>query len=235
VVVRLKQDGKRFEVACYPNKIEEWRRQVETDIDEVLQKPIVYVNVSKGELANSEDLKKAFKTTDQAKVCKIILDKGELQVSEKERKQELDQLFRDIATLIVEKCINKETGQALTIGVVERAMREIHVSVNPSKSAKQQALVVIKLLEEKSNLPIERAKMKLQLAIPKDQLEAHMEKIKALITKLETEKEEDANKILEVLIEPKNFRAVDQIVKEANGRTEVLQHSVKPEGDAQFD
>jgi ribosome maturation protein Sdo1 len=48
--------------ACYKNKVLEWRSGVETDIDEVLQIHSVFLNVSKGQVANSEDLRKCFKT-----------------------------------------------------------------------------------------------------------------------------------------------------------------------------
>ena len=40
----------------------EWRSGVETDIDEVLQIHSVFLNVSKGQVANNEDLRKCFKT-----------------------------------------------------------------------------------------------------------------------------------------------------------------------------
>lgn len=46
-VVRMKKGGKRFEIACYKNKVFNWRNGVETDIDEVLQITRVYENVSK--------------------------------------------------------------------------------------------------------------------------------------------------------------------------------------------
>ncbi|KAJ1950216.1 hypothetical protein FBU59_000782, partial [Linderina macrospora] len=63
-VVRLRKGGKRFEVACYKNKVSEWRTGVEKDIDEVLQIHQVYVNVSKGQVAKTEELTKCFKTED---------------------------------------------------------------------------------------------------------------------------------------------------------------------------
>lgn len=59
-VVRLKKGGKRFEIACYKNKVREWRSGVEKDLDEVLQINNVFLNVSKGQLAPAEDLAKAF-------------------------------------------------------------------------------------------------------------------------------------------------------------------------------
>jgi Shwachman-Bodian-Diamond syndrome (SBDS) protein len=46
-VVRLRREGKRFEIACYPNKVVNWRDKVETDINEVLQMTVVYENVSR--------------------------------------------------------------------------------------------------------------------------------------------------------------------------------------------
>lgn len=49
-VVRLKKGGKRFEIACYKNKVVSWRNKVEMNLDEVLQMHVVYVNVSKGEV-----------------------------------------------------------------------------------------------------------------------------------------------------------------------------------------
>jgi len=233
LVVRLTKNGTRYEVACYPNKIEEWRRKIETDIDEVLQRTVVYTNVSKGELANKDDLLESFGTKSQEKVCRIILDEGQLQVSEKERKQDQDKIFKDVASLIVEKCINSETKQAFPLGVIENAMREIHVSVTTHQSAKQQALKIIPLLQEKSGLPIERAKMKLQLTTHKDKVPEVLEKLKDSIEIL-TQTERDPDTVLVVLIQPKIFREVDGNIKAAGGHCEVLQHVVKPDTDDNF-
>ena len=44
----------------------------ETDLDDVLQISNVFINVSKGEVAKSEDLKKAFNTTDISTIVKEV-------------------------------------------------------------------------------------------------------------------------------------------------------------------
>ena len=49
-VVRSKKAGKRFEIACYKNKVLSWRQGVEKDLDEVLQSHTVFLNVSKGQV-----------------------------------------------------------------------------------------------------------------------------------------------------------------------------------------
>lgn len=56
----------------------------------MLQIDTIFTNVSKGLLASSKDLSDAFGTSDQMKICEIILDKGELQVSEGERQAQYD-------------------------------------------------------------------------------------------------------------------------------------------------
>lgn len=77
----------------------------------------------------------------------MILNDGELQINEKERKDETEKLYKDVATIIVEKfegvalrllifvddnlarCIHADTKQALTIGVVEKAMKVLSSSI----------------------------------------------------------------------------------------------------------
>lgn len=72
----------------------------EKDIDEVLQTHSVFTNVSKGQVAKKEDLQKIFDTDNLTDICKHILEKGELQISDKERSAQLDASFKDIATIV---------------------------------------------------------------------------------------------------------------------------------------
>ncbi|RXM91147.1 Ribosome maturation protein SBDS [Acipenser ruthenus] len=70
----MKKGGKRFEIACYKNKVMNWRAGVEKDLDEVLQTHSVFVNVSKGQVAKKEDFVKAFGTDDLTEICKQALE-----------------------------------------------------------------------------------------------------------------------------------------------------------------
>ena len=92
-IVRLKRNGKRFEVAAYRNTVVAWRNKVETDIDEVLQVHTIFANVDKGILASSEDMMEAFGTDDEDTVCVEVLNRGEFQMSEEERQMMVDGLF----------------------------------------------------------------------------------------------------------------------------------------------
>lgn len=76
----------------------------------------------------------------------------------------LESLFKDIATVVSEKCVDRTTRRPIPVSVVERAMKDMHYSVNPNRNAKQQALDVIRQLKER--MPIERAQMQLKICGP---------------------------------------------------------------------
>lgn len=72
--------------------------------------------------------------------------KGELQVTEKERTANSEALFRDIATIVADKCVNPTTNRPYTVTLIENAMRDAHYSLKPSKPAKQQVTLTTFLL-----------------------------------------------------------------------------------------
>ncbi|CRK46767.1 hypothetical protein BN1723_020137, partial [Verticillium longisporum] len=109
-LVRLKKGKKRFEIACYKNKVLEYRSGIETDLDNVLQIPSVFLNVSKGQTAPKEDLEKAFgkgKSTDD--VVLEILKKGELQVGEKERAAQLERVQNEVLGIVCSRLVDPRT------------------------------------------------------------------------------------------------------------------------------
>ncbi|XP_013884715.1 ribosome maturation protein SBDS [Austrofundulus limnaeus] len=230
-VVRMKKAGKRFEIACYKNKVMSWRSGAEKDLDEVLQTHSVFINVSKGQMAKKEDLVKSFGTDDQTEICKQILSKGELQVSDRERQSQLETMFRDIATIVAEKCVNPDTKRPYTVSLIERAMKDIHYSIKTNKSTKQQALEVIRQL--KDTMQIQRAHMRLRLLLPAKEAKRLKEKLQPLLQVVESE---DFDQELEMvcLVDPGCFREIDELIRcetKGRGSLEVLSLKDVEEGD----
>ncbi len=190
--MRLKKGKKRFEIACYKNKVLEWRNGQEKNIDEVLQIPNVFVNVSKGETAKKEDLAKAFgKDVKQQDIILEILNKGELQVGEKERQVQLEQLGKEVVSIVAGKLVDPKTKRVYTTGMIEKALDMLTkqnaeekekagkgegeeqakrlpswTGVSVNKDAKSQALIAMKALVARQPIPIERARMRLRIVCP---------------------------------------------------------------------
>ncbi|KAJ2721014.1 hypothetical protein GGI07_004253 [Coemansia sp. Benny D115] len=235
-IVRLRKGGKRFEVACYKNKVSEWRSGVEKDIDEVLQIHQIYMNVSKGQVAKTDDLRKCFGTENPDEVIKEILQKGEQQISDKERHHNLDNMLRDIATVVAEKCVNPATQQPYTVTMIEKAMSDVHFSVNTNKSAKQQALDVIKMIQEQGTIPIARAQMRIRIRMPAKDAKRLRERIDALVAKVEDEEKAEDYELV-CLIDPGQYRAITELIGSevrAAGEIEILSLSDTNNEDSTF-
>mmetsp|Transcript_10366 Transcript_10366/g.12576 ORF Transcript_10366/g.12576 Transcript_10366/m.12576 type:complete len:453 (+) Transcript_10366:41-1399(+) len=243
-IVKLMKAGKRFEIACYCNKVESWRKGIEKDLSEVLQSEFVFTNVSKGEFANSKDLKKAFGTDDILHVQTIILTDGELQLTAKERQAHKESTFRDIATIISEKCINPTNSRPYTVSTILSALRDdLKYGLIPGRSAKQQALDLIKKLQKV--IPIVRARMHVRIHDTVDNQttcnpqtsspESKSSELSVVLkqkfgaelyqTSVETIGVSESSGV-DYLIEPEVFKDFSQFIKEKNGRVEVVQLSV---------
>ena len=140
----------------------------------MLQIDNIFTNVSKGLVANKQELENAFVGMSRDKIIKMILSTGELQLADLERGTTSESLIKDIANIVTEKTLNTKTFTRFPVSVstisynhtkvIMKAMDVVHYVIKPTESAKKQALIVMKLLE--SVLPIRRIRMRLSLTFP---------------------------------------------------------------------
>ncbi|KAL8304269.1 hypothetical protein RB597_004492 [Gaeumannomyces tritici] len=138
-LVRLKKGKKRFELACYKNKVLEWRSGIETDLDNVLQIPNVFLNVSKGQTAPSADLAKAFgRDVPVADVILEILNKGELQVGEKERAAQLERVHNEVVGIVASKLVDPRTKRVYTTSMIDKALDMLTSQAHAQRASKAE-------------------------------------------------------------------------------------------------
>ncbi|KAL7478455.1 hypothetical protein ACHAW6_004221 [Cyclotella cf. meneghiniana] len=242
-VVRLSRGGHRFEVACYRNKIVNYRQGTETDLSEVLQTTTVFTNVSKGQFAKSSLLQECFGTADEEEVCRFILEKGEVQISDQERAVQLESTLREVASMISEKCINPDNRRPYTMAQVRDAMKSAGFMVHPTRNVKQQFLDCVRLLQDKKVINIERARMLLAVVLLSVEGNDNFEERRGIAVELLIEagvaganikplvEENDPRIVFEA--DPSLYRQVEIITKESSvkGRLEIIQQCVTDEGD----
>jgi len=224
-VVRMKCAGMRFEIACYKNKVLNWREGIEKEINEVLQTDTVFSNVSKAVVAKEKDLQKAFGTVNLEEICRKILKSGDLQVSDREREVHMEGLFKDIVQIVVERCVHPQTGRQLTAITVEHALKTTGFSMQPDHSAKKQALKAIDALVSKMPESFSRAKMRLRIACPeklREEITKHLqEACSAQIEVQEAESRKDSEEVssspseaftsITFLSDPSHYRELDRL------------------------
>lgn len=64
--------------------------------------------------------------------------KGEIQVSAKERDNQSENLLKEIATIVAEKCVNPASKLPYPVAIIEKAIKDVHFAPHLGKSAKQQ-------------------------------------------------------------------------------------------------
>jgi ribosome maturation protein SDO1 len=142
-----------------------------------------------------------------------ILNKGEIQVSELEREDQLESLRKDIANIIVSKCINSKDGTQFPVSIILKAMNEANCNINPTQNSKKQALEFIKELQKV--IPIERSRMKIKVTFD-NQLQR--EKLEEALSSGHTPGEDFSiekvsERFMELTIQPHLFRDINMVVK----------------------
>lgn len=219
--VRLTINGQRFEIACYKNKILDYRAGLETDLSEVLQTDRIFSNVVKGEFASTADMKKAFgKDATEEEIALIILNKGKsLQVSEAERTQLYESTIAQVATWLATNCFHKTTGKPFTMSQVKQALTSTTYSVQPHKPIKQQYLQALKHLQA-SGIPIQRAAMELSWTYSS----SDEEKVRDILQELNITARKQESKLI-LTVDPSLYRPLNQKAP-PNSMIEVLRQHV---------
>lgn len=141
---------------------------------------------------------------------KQILEKGELQISDKERQTQQEETLKEVATTIADKTVNPETKRPYPVSMIEKAMKQVHFSLKPNRTAKQQALEAIAKL--KPVIPIEKAQMKLRVLCHKK----HRKQLQEMASEVEAERIGDDGVLEMVLLaDPGCYRTIDQLIKDS--------------------
>jgi ribosome maturation protein SDO1 len=124
--VRMRKGKKRYEIACYKNKVVEYRRDIEKDLDNVLQIKEVYLNASRGQVASKADLAKDFgKGKEIEEILEDILKHGEVQVGTKERQAELERIRTEVINIVASKLVDPKTKRVYTTGMIVKALDQL--------------------------------------------------------------------------------------------------------------
>ncbi len=163
-IARLTHEGEHFEILVKPQSALSYRLGKVTSISEVLVTDTVFTDSNKGLKPSEDKLSKAFGTTDPLKIASIILKKGTLQLTTEQRKQLIEEKRKRIISFISRQCVDPKTNLPHPPIRIERAMGQIHFSIDPYKEVEEQAKEIVKLL--RPILPLKMEKVSVAIHIP---------------------------------------------------------------------
>ncbi len=162
VVARLARHGITFEILVDPDGTQavlEKEKASDDDILDVLAIDDVFTHWSDGKRASDEELQKAFETTDVAVIARRILDEGDIQLTQEQRKRMLEQKHKRILDHITRESWNPQAKMPHPRERLERALEEAKFRVDPMRRVRSQVEEAITALKPLLPIAVERVEV----------------------------------------------------------------------------
>ncbi|MEE9323827.1 MAG: ribosome assembly factor SBDS [Candidatus Aenigmarchaeota archaeon] len=164
VIARISKAGMNFEIMVDPDKALEFKREKEGYVEDILAVTEIFKDSKKGERHSSEDLHKAFGTTDIFEVARKIIMDGEIQLTTEQRNRFIEEKRKEIANIIARQGIDPKTKLPHPATRILNAMSEAHVLIDPFKPAKEQVKNVLEKIQE--IIPISFESIEIAIKVP---------------------------------------------------------------------
>jgi ribosome maturation protein SDO1 len=123
----------------------------------------VYADSNKGLRVGAEKLRKYFNTDDEAQAALEVLKRGELNLTQEQRRKLTDEKRRAIIAMISKTFVDPKTMLPHPPLRIDQAMQEARVAVDPFLDANEQMKLVVDKL--RTILPLKSEKLKLQVKV----------------------------------------------------------------------
>lgn len=163
-IVRLSVDGDKFELLVKPDPALEYKLGKRVDISSILVSDEIYSDAHKGSRASTEKLMKHFKTADPVEVAKLIMTRGELNLTTDQRRKMVEEKRKQIVAYIHQSFVDPKTHVPHPVMRIEAAMEQARISIEPHKRAEDQAKDVVDAL--RAILPLKSEVSKLIVKVP---------------------------------------------------------------------
>ncbi len=163
-VVRLAVEGEKFEILVKPDPALEYKLGKRKDISTVLISDEIYSDSNKGTRASTEKLTKAFKTTDQAAIATIILQKGDLNLNTDQRRKMVLEKRKQIVEFVSKTFVDPRSHLPHPPIRIEQAMNDARVVIDPFKNTEDQIKDIVEQL--RTIIPMKSENMLLEILVP---------------------------------------------------------------------
>ena len=163
-VVKYSHDGEKFEILVKPDPALDYKLGKKNDVSSVLISDDIYSDSGKGTKPATEKLLKAFGTEDLTEIAKIILQKGDLNLTTDQRRKMIDEKKKQIVAFIAKTYVDPKTHLPHPPLRIEQAMKDARVSIDPRKNADEQAKDVVEKL--RSIIALKSENLQLEIIIP---------------------------------------------------------------------
>lgn len=143
IVARFESHGESFEILIDPGVVQKMKDGKEVDLIDHMVIDTIFKNAKKGTRAQEEKIKEIFGTVEPLEVAKVIILKGEVQLTTEQRKIMQENKRKRIVEYIARNAMNPQTGGPHPPTRIETAMEEARIHIDPFKSVEAQVPAVM--------------------------------------------------------------------------------------------
>ena len=143
VIAKLKTHGENFEILVDCDKAIAFKGG-HGNIEDVLAAQSIYADSKKGMLASETQLRQIFGTDDALEVAKIIIRKGEIQLTSEYRQKLREQKRKQIIGIIHSNGVDPKTNIPHPMTRIEAAFEEAKIKIDEYESAEKQVDKILK-------------------------------------------------------------------------------------------
>ncbi len=163
IVARMESHGESFEILIDPDVVQKMKDGKEVDLLDHMAIDTIFKNAKKGTRASEDKIKEIFGTTDPMEVAKIIILKGEVQLTTEQRKVMQENKRKRVVEYIARNAMNPQTGGPHPPIRIETAMEEARIHIDPFKSVEAQVPAIMDAL--RPLIPIKFDKVRIAVKV----------------------------------------------------------------------
>ena len=156
-------EGQHFEILVNPDAALSFKQGKNVEPSQVIVMDEVYADSNKGLRVGAEKLRKYFNTDDEALAALEVLKRGELNLTQEQRRRLTEEKRRAVIAMISKTFVDPKTMLPHPPLRIEQAMQEARVTVDPFQDANEQMKVVVEKL--RAILPLKSEKIRLQVKV----------------------------------------------------------------------
>ena len=164
IMATYDKEGEHFELYLDPDMAYQYLEGSKKDLKNILVVDEVFKDAKKGERAKSSALQKAFKTTDVIEILKVVLEKGEVQLTTDQKRKKTEEVKKKVVDIICREGIDARTKAPIPPVRLENAIEQVRFHVDPFREPREQVNELVKKLLP--IIPIKFEKMEIAVRIP---------------------------------------------------------------------
>lgn len=168
VIARYKKGEDHFEILVDPYAAADIIEGKELEISKILAIEAIFTDSKKGTHASEETLHKIFQTNDIAAISKLIILKGEIQITTEQRNKMAKNKRNRIIENIVKNAMDPKTKAPHPRQRIELAMEQAGIHVDPFKPVREQIKTTLDAL--KPILPLSIEQLKISIKVPAEHI-----------------------------------------------------------------